>query len=146
MRTSAGKSVVHAAAGAAQPLGIVDDERAAQLEAPPEVDERRAGVRRALADGVVAQEHDVEGAERVLLDDGLVGAEGLGEVGRARVAAGAHAGRDAEDVVVVEKRQIVDGDEAHLVAAAVRREAEVDGRERRLLIADGGDDEADAHD
>ena len=136
---------VHAAAGAPQPLGIVDDQRARQAQPPPEVDQRRARAALSLADRVVAQEDDVEAAQGVLLDHRLLGGQRARVVRRAGVVAGAHARRRRQHVVVVQERQIVDGDEADVVAAPVRRQRQVDPGVGRLLIADVGDDEADAH-
>jgi hypothetical protein len=102
-------------------------------------------VQHALAHGVVAEEDHVEAADGVLLDDGLLGGERGGVVGGARVLARAHARGHAQYVVVVQEREVVDGDEADVVPAAVRRQGELDRRERRLLLADGRDDEADPH-
>ena len=73
---------VHAAAGAAQPFGVVDDQRAGQAQAPAEIDERRRRSPALSRTRVVAQQHDVEAAQRVLFVDGVVGRE------RARVVRG----------------------------------------------------------
>ena len=126
---------VHAAAGAPQPLGIVDDQRSAQAQPPAEVDERRAPAGRAVGPGafaarVVAQEDHVEAAQIVFLDDGLVGGERPRVVRRPRVVAVAHAPGRGQDGVVVQERQVVDGHEADVGAAAMGGERQVDLRRR----------------
>jgi hypothetical protein len=136
---------VHAAAGAPQTLRVVDHQRARQPQAPAEVDERRRRPARALADGVVAQQHHVEAAQGVLLFDRVVGGQRARVVGRRGVVAGAHARGRGQHVVVVEEGQVLDRGEAHVVAAPVRRQRQVDPGVGRLLLPDLGDDEADAH-
>ena len=109
----------------------------------------RRKLRGQMSEGMILAEDElaigIEHAGIMVLDDGLVGGEGARVVGGLCIGARAHAGRHPEDVVVVEEREVVDGDEAHVVPAAVGGQRQVHAGVGRLLIADVGDDEADAH-
>jgi hypothetical protein len=136
---------VHAAAGSTQPLRIVQHQGPAEAQAPPEVDEGGRGARVALAGGVEAQEHHVEAGQVVFLHHRLVGAERVGVLGRGGVVSVPHPAGGGEHRVVVEERQLVHRHEAHVVAAPVRRQGDVDPREGHLLGAGVPDYEADPH-